>query len=286
MYELMPLKPLWCRLLKALPLPHAKFYSDLKFRGPFTVNVSDRAFRMIHTGGTIENEIFWNGLDHGWERVSTGLWVKLCASAKAIVDVGANSGVYSLVAAKVNPEARVLAFEPSAAVFAVLLQNIRINSLTTIKAFPSALSNHDGHAVLYDFNDPTLCSSSLNVAMFDSTISRREIEVSVRTLDAVLSEENLANVDLVKIDVEMHEAEVLDGFARYLNRNRPSMLIEVLTDEIGMQIERRVQGLDYLYFDIDEAGSPQMRNSIKKSRKYNYLLCQPAVASKLGLPAS
>ncbi len=283
-YGLMPVKPLLCRVLRAMPLPHHKFYADLRFRGPFTVAVGAREFRMVHSGGTIENEIFWNGLDRGWERVSIGLWTRLCASARNILDVGANTGVYSLIAATVNPTARILAFEPSAAVFGLLEQNIQANRFSNVQARPWAVSDRDGHAVLYDLDDATLCSSSLNPEMLGPSVARREIQVRTRTLDSVVSEEGLRDVDLVKIDVEMHEVEVLAGFSAFLRRNRPAMLIEVLTDEIGRAIERQVSDLGYLFFDIDEQGPPERRDSIRRSRKYNYLLCPPATASVLGLP--
>ena len=43
-------------------------------------------------------------------------------------------------------------------------------------------------------------------------------------------------VDLLKIDVETHEPAVLKGFLDLLRRDRPTLLIELLTDEVAAQV--------------------------------------------------
>jgi tRNA1(Val) A37 N6-methylase TrmN6 len=40
------------------------------------------------------------------------LWIKLCRQSETILDVGANTGVYALVAGAVNKKAKIFAFEP------------------------------------------------------------------------------------------------------------------------------------------------------------------------------
>jgi hypothetical protein len=57
----------------------------------------------------------------------------------------------------------------------------------------------------------------------------------------------------------------------------------VLNDEIGKQIEKIVQGNNYLYFNIDEQGGIRRTESILKSDRYNYLLCQREMAHSIGL---
>jgi precorrin-6B methylase 2 len=76
------------------------------------VATSQRSFRLIHYGEEIENDFFWEGLPGRREKISMGLWMRLVPKAEVILDVGANSGVYSLVAAVMNPAARVYGFEP------------------------------------------------------------------------------------------------------------------------------------------------------------------------------
>jgi hypothetical protein len=107
--------------------------------------------------------------------------------------------------------------------------------------------------------------------------------VAVERLDALIERHAIDRLDLVKVDVEGHEPQVLDGMGTYLRRWRPTLLIEVLTDAAGAALENRLEGLGYLYFDIDEVGPPRQTSHIRKSAHWNYLICQPMIAELLGL---
>ena len=61
----------------------------------------------LHNPGvtTIENEIYWNGIKDGWEKISLELWQHLAKNAQVILDIGANSGIAAFIAQSVNSEA-------------------------------------------------------------------------------------------------------------------------------------------------------------------------------------
>jgi hypothetical protein len=110
------------------------------------------------------------------------------------------------------------------------------------------------------------------------------VQISTVRLDSFLVSAHVPKVDLVKIDVETHEAEVLEGLGEYLDRYRPAMLIEVLNDEVGSNVERLVKGKGYLYFNIDDKkGTLRQVGKIAKSDFYNYLLCNEDIARYLRL---
>jgi len=90
-------------------------------------------------------------------------------------------------------------------------------------------------------------------------------------------------IDLVKIDVEMHEPEVISGMIKIIKDHKPAIIIEILNDEIGKKIEKLIMGLGYLYFSIDENTPPKRVDYISKSDFHNFLLCTPAIAKKLNL---
>ena len=46
--------------------------------------------------------------------------------------------------------------------------------------------------------------------------------------------------------------EVLEGLGKYLKEYQPTMLIEILNDEVGKKVETSVKEHGYLYFNIDE----------------------------------
>ena len=53
---------------------------------------------MNHFGLELENELFWAGLEGGWEKTSMSLWIKLVKASVVVLDIGANTGLNALVA--------------------------------------------------------------------------------------------------------------------------------------------------------------------------------------------
>ena len=65
------------------------------------------------------------------------------------VDVGANIGLFTLIAAeRVGPGGKVLAFEPTAKTFGRLVDNVQLNKLSNVECFKLALSDSQGHLQL------------------------------------------------------------------------------------------------------------------------------------------
>jgi hypothetical protein len=103
-------------------------------------------------------------------------------------------------------------------------------------------------------------------------------------LDTFIQTNNIGKIDLIKIDVETHEPNVLEGYKQYLPLHRPDFLIEVLTDEVGDQLQQLFSGLQYYYFNIDDKhGTIRKTDAIKKSDYFNYLICTKESAQQLKL---
>lgn len=85
--------------------------------------------------------------------------------------------------------------------------------------------------------------------------------------------------------METHEPEVLEGMGAILKDNKPTLLIEILNDEVAYRIEQLIYGLGYVFNNIDERNPPVPVNVLTKSDYYNFLICQPEVARSLGLPS-
>jgi hypothetical protein len=125
-----------------------RFYQHLHFRGPFELWIDEQhSITLFSEGNIVENDLFWLGFGNGWEGTSLRLWRRICERSDGIVlDIGANSGVYALVAAKVG-RSDVLAFEPLARVADLLRRNIELNHLP-VRVEQSAVSNRDGEATI------------------------------------------------------------------------------------------------------------------------------------------
>lgn len=147
---------------------------------------------------------------------------KVLSPGKVFIDVGANFGVYALVASKlVGAAGRVTAFEPTAQSFAILQQNIELNHCANVRAFRVALTHSRGKAWLYHGWDPV--GNSLGM---DPLCGDEGEEVQTEALDNLLEENGIDRVDVIKVDVEGAEELVLRGATRSLTRYRPVVIFE------------------------------------------------------------
>jgi FkbM family methyltransferase len=208
------------------------------------------------------------------------LWIELVKDAEVIFDIGANTGVYSLIAKSLNSSARVYAFEPVKRVFQKLEENNRLNDFDII-CIEAAASNSDGAAIIYDTSSEHIYSVTVNQNLNADDVKVIPTKIDVVRLDTIIEQEKVTKIDLIKIDVETHEAEVLEGMGEYLEKFNPIMLIEILNDEVGQKVEALVKNKNYSYFNLnEETGSIRRVNKITKSDYYNYLLCPENVARK------
>jgi FkbM family methyltransferase len=148
---------------------------------------------------------------------------KFLSPGKIFVDVGANVGIYTLVASKlVGAAGRVLAFEPTPQTFAGLRRNIALNRLGNVLTFPVALSEETGTAWLYYGSDPVRNSLGRDPC------TEGECErVALESLDQVLQQAGVEHVDVLKIDAEGAEELVLRGAEKLLTSSWPVVIYEV-----------------------------------------------------------
>jgi len=145
------------------------------------------------------------------------------APGDVFVDVGANIGVYSLIAAGVSGT-EVVAYEPSTASFARLAENIELNRVSRrVHAQRLAVGDRVSTVSLSVGRDTT------NVVLGDDSLTSQvgaTEPVEQTTLDASLDADRAGRVAVVKIDVEGREDLVLAGAEQLLRRVRPVLVIE------------------------------------------------------------
>jgi FkbM family methyltransferase len=265
----------------------------LVFEGPFSVTTADNTFFIEHGyGRDIESLIFWNGID-SWEGKTLYWWKILAKRSKVIIDVGANTGLYSLIAKSINPSAEVHAFEPLVRIYSILNTNISLNNLaehaTPIFAHRSALSDYNGDGQMFDLPVEHMYTASLNKDIHKergNPIPACTENVKVQRLDHFLNSQNYKNLDLIKIDVESHEPSVLRGLGQLLQRYHPSMIVEIWNNDVGQAVESVLVGCKYHYFAITDSKTEKrhhIRNEFPDLGYLNYLIITESVARELGL---
>lgn len=283
-YQRIPFKREMFTVVRFFVSPSENVYKHLHFVGDFTVKVDDsHKFRIRHYGYEVENSLFWSGISSGWENVSLSLWTQLAKDAEVIFDIGANTGIYSLIAKSVNKEAKVYAFEPIKRVFDKLQHNAGMNDFDIVCS-DHAASNKNGTAIVYDTLTEHIYSVTINKNLNNPDVKVVPTEIKTIRLDTFIEQESLKKVDLIKLDVETFEGEVLEGLGTYLQKYEPTLLVEILNDEVGQKVQNLVNELSYLYFNIDDIKcSIRQTDNLTKSDYFNYLLCNRETANKLKL---
>jgi FkbM family methyltransferase len=155
-----------------------------------------------------------------FEPEKTAALQRLLEPGMTFVDVGANKGDFSLIAARtMNDEGRVLAFEPSPDNCVWIRKSIELNGYRSIVLHELALSDVEGHVPLY------LGERSGWHSLVRGEHAGESIEVEARTLDSVLAGTGDAHVDVLKIDVEGAELQVLGGAERTLAEQPPRAVL-------------------------------------------------------------
>ena len=163
---------------------------------------------------------------------ATIAWLKDLDASDVLWDVGANVGIYSIFAAMVKG-ARVVSFEPGAANYWILNENIRVNSLQDrVKALCVALSDQTTFDALHMRS--TGAGQTLNQtkhAVDDHgnafTAEFRQAIFLVKA-DDLIEHYGIEPPTAIKVDVDGAELDVLAGASGMLaNRRLRRMSLEL-----------------------------------------------------------
>ncbi|MGZ5435069.1 MAG: FkbM family methyltransferase [Pyrinomonadaceae bacterium] len=124
-----------------------------------------------------------------------------------VIDLGANIGAYSVFAAQTTHNIRVYAYEPMAAAYRIMQENVKLNQLTNvIRCFNYAVAGTPIGRELFlsgtKFFFPTLIGPA-------APQDARTQFVQCTTLREIIDTNKLTHVDLLKMDVEGGEYDIL-----------------------------------------------------------------------------
>ena len=126
---------------------------------------------------------------------------------RTFLDIGANSGLYSLVAAASGgPKSAVLAVEPQSEMRRRLAFNARMNDLGNIQIAGVALSDYEGEDLL------RIVGENRGATRLSTAQAGDGEAVRVRKLFNLLQDYRWTHIDLMKIDVEGDEWRILSDF--------------------------------------------------------------------------
>jgi FkbM family methyltransferase len=205
----------------------------------------------------ISREVCFTG---HYEPQVTALVRRILRAGMSFVDVGANWGYFTLLAASlVGPGGRVLGLEPDPRLFKILQENIRRSELDQVTVLPTAAADKAGTLTLagYDEMEENFGLSRITANPRDAQLT---FQVSADTLDHLFDEHGMTEIDLLKMDIEGAEVFAFAGLIDSLATRRVKrVLLELHPQQLAEHgshasvIINRLQEAGYKAWTIDHS---------------------------------
>lgn len=208
--------------------------------------------------------LYWNGPD-SFEY--TPIFKELISQCDSFIDIGANTGYYSLLAATVNPMSKIYSFEPAQGPLYYLSKNVFLNNLEKqISVQPIALSSQSGEVMFYEVKNKKYTYLSHNLGGIGSLkedVSKIVYTVKTETLDQFISKNSIPQLDLIKIDTEGTENFILEGAEETINKFHPIIICETLFNTIEVKLEVIMKRHGYLFFNHENGRLKRVNTLIR-----------------------
>ncbi len=205
--------------IKKIPLAipaYRLLYQLLKPKDAVLIEVNNSKMYIDLNQFSIGRTLLTDGI---WEQHMTSLFKSAVREGMVVVDVGANLGYYSLLAARLVAEnGRVFAFEPGPENFALLCRSIEANGFRNVIPVQKAVSDKTGRGKLF------VCSEFRgDHTLYDNSDGRTSIEIQTVSLDEFFRDKG-NKVDVIKVDAEGAEMAIIQGMKGILEAN-PDLIL-------------------------------------------------------------
>jgi FkbM family methyltransferase len=197
-------------------------------------------YMLLNPTEHIQQQLFWYGY---YEKELGIILKKILRPNDAFLDIGANIGYFSLLAANNSPTIKVISFEPVNDLFQKLNENISINNIKNIMSVNTAVGETNEEKELFISANDNLGMSSFQQP---ENYSGKKEKVKVVAIDDWFKTSGLNKIDLIKLDVEGSELATLKGMKEVLQNQRPALIVEVNPETLGMFGLKPVDIFDYL----------------------------------------
>jgi len=155
-----------------------------------------------------------------YERAETRFFRLACRPGMIFLDVGANVGYYTALAIeRLQSSGAIVAMEPDPESFSFLLKTVALNGQAKVTCVQKAAGPETGEATLFVSRD-----NRGDNRLYANNLSTDSFRVPAITVDDLLAELGIQQVNLVKIDAQGFEGHVLRGMERTIV-NSPSLII-------------------------------------------------------------
>jgi FkbM family methyltransferase len=199
-------------------LPINQTYIVDQYCGEFKFN--------IDTTYPMEGTVWLGGT---YDRQTTKFLKSTLRSSDVFLDIGANCGALTLVAASVIKTGQIYAFEAAPALQSRLAQNLTSNPDLADRVHLVAIGLGETRGQLFYQEDPAFRG---NGSLFSDGALANAIAVDIITLDEWIATTQIPHVNVIKIDVEGMEYAVLQGAKALLKRDHPLIYFESMPNNL------------------------------------------------------
>ncbi len=155
-------------------------------------------------------------------------------SDSIFIDIGANYGLYSLVAARHLDKGKVFSFEPNPVIYPIFLKNIQLNDANNITPVQAAIGQEDGEANLCYTSSHSGVSHIVPDNDAEGKISYKVSILNIGTYKPIINASQNTKDIHIKIDVEGFEMNIIKALQTALwYENVKSIIVEI--DEQNLQ---------------------------------------------------
>ncbi len=212
----------------------------------------------------VGNKILYVG---NFERAELSIINKIIKEDSVIFDIGANIGTHSVPMALKAKYGKIFSFEPAKQTYQFLLKNI--SKIKNIYPVLLAISDRSGTATFHNASDNAY--SGINITGKKPIVDTENV-ITI-SIDDFIDLQKISKLDFVKIDVEGHEQQVINGATKTLQKLRPVILIEICEDlKNGVNPQKLIkQIIDFKYKAYTISGWNIVSYTNTNSKDYNYL---------------
>lgn len=219
---------------------------------------------------SISREVCFTG---SYEPQETALVSSILKPDSVFVDVGANWGYFTLLAANlISDNGVVLSLEPDPRLFQILDSNIARNKFRHITALQVAAADKPGTLKLAGYEESE-GNFGVSRIIADDEKHSSFYQVTIDALDNMLEKQNITKVDLMKMDIEGAEVFAIAGLKKHLKENRVKrLLLELHPAQLlkhgssAAEIIETLQSYGYTPWTIDHSPAVTRRAAYAKSK--------------------
>lgn len=271
---------IYCYILKPWPLREITNWIIKKLI-PTKIKVGKKYLFLNPNDPVVSGALFFNV----YEKSESQFIKSICFEGMYALDIGANIGYYTTLISQIAGENGViLAMEPDPESYKYLFKTIQKNNLKNVLPFPLAAADIKQKLPLFISSE-----NRGDNRLYQSNQMREAIEVDCLTIDELVSEKNINNLDFIKIDVQGYEPKVFKGMKETIKRSKELILLTefwpkgiVQAGENPRDFLKMLREMEFQIFHLKQNGCLiplKEKKDIEfikqyKGRRYTNLVCK------------